>query len=83
MASNPMTQFNVHRIGPEIKIGTFDTVSAEQQKGHNILYIVRSNRVIELVAVKQKNLQCLIFLVEEVNRFSSSDFECFIHAYSL
>ena len=24
MASNPMTQFNVHRIGPEIKIGTFD-----------------------------------------------------------
>ena len=24
MASNPMTQFNVNRIGPEIKIGTFD-----------------------------------------------------------
>ncbi|MDA9152940.1 F0F1 ATP synthase subunit A, partial [Candidatus Pelagibacter sp.] len=24
MASNPMTQFNVHRIGPEIKIGIFD-----------------------------------------------------------
>ena len=24
MAANPMTQFNVHRIGPEIKIGAFD-----------------------------------------------------------
>jgi F-type H+-transporting ATPase subunit a len=24
MAGNPMTQFNVHRIGPEIKIGAFD-----------------------------------------------------------
>ena len=24
MASNPMTQFNVHRIGPDIKLGTFD-----------------------------------------------------------
>ncbi len=22
--ANPMTQFNVHRIGPEIKVGTFD-----------------------------------------------------------
>ena len=24
MASNPMTQFEVYRIGPEIKIGSFD-----------------------------------------------------------
>ena len=24
MAANPMTQFNVYRIGPEIKVGTFD-----------------------------------------------------------
>ena len=24
MAANPMTQFEVYRIGPEIKIGTFD-----------------------------------------------------------
>ena len=24
MASNPMTQFNVNRIGPEIKVGAFD-----------------------------------------------------------
>jgi F-type H+-transporting ATPase subunit a len=24
MAGNPMTQFNVHRIGPEIKVGAFD-----------------------------------------------------------
>ena len=24
MAANPMTQFDVYRIGPEIKIGTFD-----------------------------------------------------------
>jgi F-type H+-transporting ATPase subunit a len=24
MAGNPMTQFNVHRIGPEIKLGAFD-----------------------------------------------------------
>ena len=24
MAANPMTQFNVYRIGPEIKIGAFD-----------------------------------------------------------
>jgi F-type H+-transporting ATPase subunit a len=24
MAGNPMTQFNVHRIGPEIKVGVFD-----------------------------------------------------------
>ena len=24
MAANPMTQFNVYRIGPEIKLGAFD-----------------------------------------------------------
>ena len=24
MAANPMTQFNVYRIGPEIKVGAFD-----------------------------------------------------------
>ena len=24
MAANPMTQFEVYRIGPEIKIGSFD-----------------------------------------------------------
>ena len=24
MAANPMTQFEVYRIGPEIKVGTFD-----------------------------------------------------------
>ena len=24
MAANPMTQFNVYRIGPEIKVGVFD-----------------------------------------------------------
>ena len=24
MAANPMTQFEVHRIGPEIKVGAFD-----------------------------------------------------------
>ena len=24
MAANPMTQFEVYRIGPEIKIGAFD-----------------------------------------------------------
>ena len=24
MAANPMTQFEVYRIGPEIKIGNFD-----------------------------------------------------------
>ena len=24
MAANPMTQFNVYRIGPEIKVGTLD-----------------------------------------------------------
>ena len=24
MAANPMTQFNVYRIGPEVKVGAFD-----------------------------------------------------------
>ena len=24
MAANPMTQFNVYRIGPEVKVGVFD-----------------------------------------------------------
>ena len=24
MAANPMTQFNVYRIGPEVKLGAFD-----------------------------------------------------------
>ena len=24
MAANPMTQFEVYRIGPEIKVGAFD-----------------------------------------------------------
>ena len=32
MASNPMTQFNVHRIGPEIKLGSINRTSIEEQR---------------------------------------------------
>ena len=30
MAANPMSQFDVYRIGPEIKVGTFDKTIAER-----------------------------------------------------
>ena len=42
MATNPMHQFNVHRIGPEIKLGNLD-ISFTQTVGELNIYLITTS----------------------------------------
>ena len=53
MAANPMTQFNVYRIGPEIKVGEIDISFTNAS-----LFMVISTIVILLIFnLEQKKIQ--------------------------
>ena len=54
MAANPMTQFEVYRIGPEIKIGSFD-ISFTQAR---LFMVVSSLAILIIFKLGSKKSRC-------------------------
>ena len=56
MAANPMTQFEVYRIGPEIKLGSFDisftNASLFMVISSSILVIFKGSKEIQSYLIK-------------------------------
>ena len=66
MAANPMSQFNVYRIGPEIKVGAFD-ISFTNASLFMILSIVSILLIFNLGSKKNSILPNKIQLLAELS----------------